>query len=442
MQIAWIILPKQFNEAWHLHTSIPQQIMIYSGWFIGSIIGFWATRFLIDCIGRLKLQYISIFFFVISSIGHVVLGVLNYNPILFVILKILAGIGHGIIYIVLIIYAGETSTRSKRGQNVSYIYATIASGILLYISLDFSLFQELEPNFGIGLFSLVFCILSTILVKNKGLESPVYLIIQSENELAIQNFMKIRSIDIYSAVQSEFQEMQDMINEDLIQKERERWRCNKISVKTLTYIILSRLAHVFTFNSQLLLVLNEILAKMHVSNFWIRFIIFLVMVFRVLISFCIGTFVDKIGRKPILKKSIYGASNVLLFTGLIYLLLMLLVENVYAYWSIVLLVISVFLINGIGLSFIPDILTSEVFPTHMKAEFISIAVSFEYIISCLIVISMFQFDLLKFFPLWLFICGLLLTVLGFILKQMPETGMISLREVRNLFWRYSNNLYN
>lgn len=442
MQIAWIILPKHFYESWELHVSSAQSFLIYTGWFIGSILGFWTARFLIDTIGRLKLQYISIFIFATSSIGHIVLGVANYNPILLIMSKILAGIGHGIIYIVLIIYVGETSTRAKRGQSVSFIYATITCGFLLYISFDFSLYKVLEPNFGIGLFTLIFCAVSSILVQVKGLESPVYLIIKSENELAIENFMKIRSIDVPNAVQSEFQEMQDMINEDLIQKQKNNWRCDKNSYKMLTYLILSRLTHVFTFNSQLFLILNEILAKMSVPSFWIRFIIFLALVFRVLLSLLSSTFVDKVGRKPILKITISGAANILLFTGMIHLLFLLLVENVHAFWTVVILVILIILFNGSGLSFIPDILASEVFPTHMKAEFISIAVTFEYIISCLIVVGSIQFGMFKVLPLWFLLCGLLLVVVGYILKKMPETGMISLREVRNLFWKYSNNLYN
>lgn len=247
MQIAWIILPKHFYEAWEFHASSAQIFLIYSGWFIGSIFGFWTTRFLIDSIGRLKLQYISIFFYVVSSIGHVVLGVSNYNPILLITSKIMAGIGHGIIYIVLIIYVGETSTRAKRGQGVSYIYATIAFGFLLYISFDFSLYKVLEPSFVIGLLALVVCVISSILVEIKGLESPVFLIIKGSNELAIENFMRIRSIDVPSAVQSEFQEIQDMVNEDLIQKQKNRWRCDGISLKILSFITLSRLPHVFTF---------------------------------------------------------------------------------------------------------------------------------------------------------------------------------------------------
>lgn len=181
---------------------------------------------------------------------------------------------------------------------------------------------------------------------------------------------------------------------------------------------------------------------MSVPDFWIRFIIFLVLVFRVLISLLTSTFIDKVGRKTIFKSLIYGASNVLLLAGLIHILFNILVKNIYAYWTIVVLVILLVLLNGCGLSFIPDVLASEVFPTHMKAEFISISVSFEYIISCLVVVISIQYGSLKIFPLWFLLCGILLAVFGFVLKKMPETGMISLREVRNLFWKYSNNLYN
>lgn len=442
MQIAWIILPKHFYEAWDFHISSAQIFLIYTGWFIGSIFGFWIARILIDSIGRLKLQYISICFFATSSIGHVVMGVADYNPTLLIISKIFAGIGHGIIYIVLIIYIGETSTTAKRGQNVSFIHATITCGFLLYISFDFSLYQVLEPNFGIGLFTLVLCAVSLILVQIRGLESPVYLILKGENELAIENFMKIRSIYITTAVQSEFQEMQDMINEDLIQKQKKNWRCDANGFKMLTYIILSRLTHVLTFNSQLFLILNEILAKMSVPSFWIRFIIFLTLVFRVLLTLLSSSYIDIVGRKLIFKYAISGASNIFLFTGMIHLLFLLLVENVYAYWTIVILVILVILFNGSGLSFIPDILASEVFPTHMKAEFISVAVTFEYIFACLIVVSSIEFGMLETLSLWFLLFGIFLVVIGYILKKIPETGMISLREVRNLFWKYSNNLYN
>lgn len=170
--------------------------------------------------------------------------------------RILFGLAHGCLYVVVICHASENAVSEMRGNVVSSV--GLVSATAAFITVASSYDTNIATNHLIGIVSISITILGMFLSRCFSYESIVFLLQRGHHVMALQNMMKLRNeMSVNWSIQSEFDELQRYVQQEAAKSlnifQRTNFRALSV-VSTLRYlsfitnnILLNRITVSFLF---------------------------------------------------------------------------------------------------------------------------------------------------------------------------------------------------
>lgn len=354
------------------------------------------------------------------------------NILLFLIGRVVMGVGVGSILCLLPSYIGEITDESNRGQAGSVFGIVFTIGhIINYCVGPFISFQALN------LIHLVPLLLFYLTFVPFVPESPYYYMFRNNEKETKRSLRKFRG---HPAIGNEFEQIklfteksqdQKIIFRNLIRSEiflKGLWvACGLLMCQPVTGFtaILAYLQPIFEANKDFI--------SPEYSVLIIGFCPFLT-------TICTTFFVDKLGRKALLLISSVGAAICLLLLS-VYFYLQNNGFNISAVkWLPVLLVIIFVVTNNVGFASMPWIMSAEMFSSDIKSIGTGIASSVNMIVT-LIITAIFPYmsSTLGMSGSFLIFSGFSILAITFIIIVVPETKGKSFNEIQELL-KPNNNI--
>lgn len=368
--------------------------------------------------------------------------------------RILAGACNGIVFLALLVHATENTVKELRGLiicSIGYLRAfTTFLATLLFIIPYYNPTPIVDPNntsgtihvtfdvdLLLGIVTFVYAIIALLSIPYLTCESVPLLIQQGRDRKALENLIKLRSepTDTW-AVRNEFDELRLMVVEDYQAPGVNHgniftdgnWRplCIILAIRLIT-LLSSNLTFQLIAAMFVKVVLDE-------NDHKLQYAIMILLGCRVGLGILPMMFCDKLGRKHFLL-----VSGCLCGTCLAVLGVVLYFEDKYnmdlMFWLPGAFFICFYVFASIGIDSIGNVFMAEAFPMAKKAWSITVAIAFEHILNCAlliwIVLVRFDYDWMLWF---VFVSGVAILLLSLWLYcVLPETRGMSLRQCRNEF---------
>lgn len=341
--------------------------------------------------------------------------------------KFIAGIGHGLAYVIVIQHYGEVCEDKLRGKIGTMIHLFILKGGIMSGSaiINFLLKYDflMDPNRFLGIHSLVFSIVAICLVHFFYKESIVTLIQFGKEQKAIKTLKILRNENEETPeIRKTLNEMKMMVAED---KYKNPGIFSEGNVKPLIIVTLLRVAYVLTFNYSLKYI-HIYMTRHSTSGIDYTFILNLIHTFStVAVMFTI----DK-GRRKHFFLSACGTSAVLITFGGVR-------ASIHANHDLLVFVMFVAFefFSAIGLGLTAHIYSTEAFPLPKKTASIAFSSIVESLLQIIFIIWVenqiysWVFDIVLLFVTG----GLLVPIIVYLFYTLPETKCLSLREARSRF---------
>lgn len=341
--------------------------------------------------------------------------------------RVLGGISHGIVYIIVLIHASEVSIPKLRGYNISVINLCMIVGVLMTSCNISEIYKtrsyEIDPTRMLGISGIVCITIGIMLGLFLNRESPVYLLRKYQEREALNLLVRLRSeLHETISIKREFDELTLMVKEDS--------RCNmNITNYCYPFVIEIILKTIFvsTFNMPLNTYFLE-LAKIHFYDGEVdRTGIYLLS--ARLTSILIFMFLIDFNRIKLFILSCFGSGIILLFLSFDKVT----DDSLYS----VIIPISFQLFAGIAISNISDIYAVDSVNTRFKPIFICITSIYETVLQIILTVSYFYFkitihNLLTIFGI-IMLFGLFAYPFCFKYTLLPDTSGLNLRQARKKF---------
>lgn len=354
--------------------------------------------------------------------------------------RMMAGLGHGLVYNVVILHAGENSTKQIRGIITSIInsvlWSSIFIGSLLIATVQMGISTTISSDRMIGIFSLGFSVFAIIFTMFWTEESVVYLLNHGKLGEALELLAKLRHENESSiSVSNDFEEMRLMVNQD---KQESQNILKNNNEKPLALMVTLKFLHVLTnnclFNWIFMLITVRILPRdnRRMSPVILVSVRFIGSVLQTILA-------DSFGRKTFLNLSstLSGVTLLILEIMLITVADFDQITN----WLISALCIVFQFFVAFGIDSMHHIMLSESFATSKKNWSVVFATTCENAAQMLLIGVCFV-DGVKIkatFHLFLFISvSFILLLVVILFCCLPETKGLSLSEARDLFRKNTN----
>lgn len=430
----WVVIggAKPFYELYFAIDELPSlQGWAMSSALIGCIFGAVISGFIADRYGRKNPLILAAVLFALSAFGT---GYVN-DFTLFVVFRILGGIGIGLASTLSPMYIAEISPAKYRGQFVSINQLTIVIGILAaqianYLIAD-SIPEDLSSSGILNSWNgqtgwrwmfwaelipaLAFLILMLLVPK-----SPRFLVKIKKDEKAKNILSKIGGINFATAELKNIQETFENSNNKKIKFSE----FTNPGVKPI--LIIGIVLAVFQQWCGINIIFNYAEEIFTAAGYSVGDMLFNIVItgsVNLVFTFVAMRTVDSWGRRKLMLLGSIGLAVVYAFLGIAY-------YNSFAGWPILLLVIIAIGIYAMSLAPITWVVLSEIFPNRLRGIAMSIATFSLWVASFVLA---FTFPLLNnnlgasgTFWLYSLIC-----VLGFLFikKKLPETKGKTLEEI-------------
>lgn len=408
---------------------------IETGWaissaLVGCLIGAFISDYLSNRFGRKTAMIISAVFFMLSSIGTAVPETFT----LFVIFRIVGGVGIGIASMVVPMYIAEIAPPKRRGALVGNYQLAIVIGIVVvyfvnyFIALQGDATWNLNTGwrwmFGSETIPSVLFLIFIFLIP----ESPRWLFQKGKTSKAIRALEKLNDPADTLLVQTE-------IENSLTQKDNNQWKnlANPIFKKALFVGIGLSILQQLTGINAILYYAPEIFKSLGNSADVSLMQTSILGVVNLIFTLLAIKLVDRMGRKP------------LLYIGSIGMTIALAVVGLFIYFNALGTLVLPFLLlfmASFSISWGPIVwvLLSEIFPTKIRSLALAISVFIQWVANFIVAQvfpSMVENVWLKThfngaFPFYLFSIICLISLL-FVWKNVPETKNKSLEQMNGLW---------
>ncbi|GEN66563.1 sugar porter family MFS transporter [Chryseobacterium rhizosphaerae] len=407
---------------------------VMTGWvascaLLGCIVGAMYSGKLSDYVGRKKVLMLSGFLFTISSVGTAIAP----NLWIFVLFRIIGGMGIGIASMLSPMYISEMAPAGIRGRLISIFQLGIVSGILIIYFVNayiagihnesWNISTGWRWMFGSGIIPSVTFVLLLLTVP----ESPRWLAGQRRNTEALEILSQINGKAIAR------QELES-INESLKDETPFSFsdvREPKVKRALGIGILLAVFSQITGINA-IMYYAPEIFKATGVGSDSAFIQTILVGIINVIFTFVAIRYVDQWGRKKLLLLGISGMSICLFIVGL-------------AFYSqqqgyLVLIAILGYIASfAMSLGPLTFVVIAEIFPTKARATAMSVATFFLW--AAVFLVSQ-TFPVLigsigNAYTFWLYMLVAVIAFL-FIWKRIPETKGKTLEEIENT-WQENKN---
>ncbi|MCC2599005.1 sugar porter family MFS transporter [Sphingobacterium sp. FBM7-1] len=426
----WVVIggAKPFYEAYFEIVDFPNM----QGWVMGSaiigcLIGVFMTGFLADKFGRKPLLFISALIFIISAYGTGAVEDLT----LFIIFRVIGGIGIGIASNLSPMYIAEVAPANIRGKLVSINQLTIVIGILLAQVVNYLIAEPVGPGeqlidtwngqsgwrwmfWSEGFPAILFFILLFTLP-----ESPKWLMSRGRMKDAAKTLVKIGDEEY---VKAELQAL-NQVNQAVQPKNN---YAALFKGKMPKILLIGMVIAAFQQWCGINVIFNYAEEIFSAAGYGVSDILFNIIITGItnLIFTIIGMYtVDKLGRRALLIFGSLGLASIYTLLGACYY---------YQFSGIAVLVLVMLAIGCYAMTLAPItwVVISEIFPTKIRGAAMAIS-TFSLWTACFILTYTFPLlnaSLGAYGTFWLYgvIC-----VLGFwfIKKNLTETKGKSLEQI-------------
>lgn len=404
-----------------------------TGWaascaLIGCMIGAMIAGGLSDKLGRRKVLMISAWAFAISSVGIMIPLSLN----IFILFRMIGGIGIGIASILSPMYISEIAPASIRGRLISIYQLGIVIGILLiyFVNAAIAGMHDHQWNvdtgwrwmFGSGLLpSIVF-----ILLLLRAPESPRWLAAQNQWESATDILEKVNgkagATEEVKAIKSSLSEKQGTFSELLRPGLR---TALIIGIFLSIFSQITGINVIMYYAPEIFKATGDGSSSALMQTIWVGGI-------NVLMTLVAIRYVDRLGRKKLLLIGSAGMAVCLAFVGAAFYQ-----QATAGYWVLggILLYISFFAISLGPLTFV---VVAEIFPNSIRGRAMGVAIFFLWL-SVYIVSQTFPMLLESIGSAYTFWIYMIMSILAFLFiwRMVPETKGKTLEEIQYL-WKPKN----
>jgi SP family xylose:H+ symportor-like MFS transporter len=408
---------------------------IETGWaissaLVGCLVGAFFSDYLSDKFGRKVTMLITAVLFILNSVGTA----LPISFSMFVLFRIVGGVGVGIASMVVPMYIAEIAPPKRRGALVGNYQLAIVIGIVVVYFVNYFIALQGDANwnlntgwrwmFGSELIPSLLFLFFIFLIP----ESPRWLFQKGETNKAVAVLQKLNSEDEVVRVQSE-------IENSLHQENINQWKHlgNPIYKKALFVGIGLSVLQQLTGINAILYYAPEIFKSLGSSTDVSLLETSILGVVNLIFTVLAIKLVDKMGRKPLLYIGSTGMTIALAAVGLfIYF-------DALGNWVLpfLLLFMAAF---SISWGPIVWVLLSEIFPNNIRSLALAISVFIQWVANFVVTQvfpSLVENKWLNdhfngAFPFYLF-SGICLFSLLFVWKKVPETKNKSLEQMDTLW---------
>ncbi|GAA4059490.1 sugar porter family MFS transporter [Flavobacterium chungnamense] len=408
---------------------------VETGWaissaLVGCLIGAFFSDYLSNRLGRRATMLITAILFILNSIGTA----LPNSFTMFVLFRIVGGIGVGIASMVVPMYIAEIAPPKRRGALVGNYQLAIVIGIVVvyFVNYFIALQGDAHWNLNIGwrwmfgseiIPSILFLIFIFLIP-----ESPRWLFQKGETAKAITVLEKLNAPEDAVLVQTE-------IESSLHQEDKNQWKhlVNPIVKKALFVGIGLSILQQLTGINAILYYAPEIFKSLGSSTDVSLLETSILGVVNLIFTLLAIKWVDKMGRKPLLYIGSIGMTIALAAVGLF------IYYDAVGNWVLPFLLLFM---ASFSISWGPIVwvLLSEIFPNKIRSLALAISVFIQWVANFVVTQvfpSLIENQWLKdnfngAFPFYLFsvIC---LFSLFFVWKKVPETKNKSLEQMDALW---------
>ncbi len=412
-----------------------QLTSVETGWaissaLVGCLIGAFFSDYLSNRFGRKITMLITAILFILNSIGTA----LPNSFTMFVLFRIVGGIGVGVASMVVPMYIAEIAPPKRRGALVGNYQLAIVIGIVVvyFVNYFIALQGDAHWNLNMGwrwmfgseiIPSLLFLVFIFLIP-----ESPRWLFLKGKNQEAMAVLQKINTEEEVAQVQTEIQN-------SLHEEDKNQWKhlVNPIFKKALLVGIGLSILQQLTGINAILYYAPEIfkslgsaadVSLLETSTLGVVNLIFTLLAIRL---------VDKMGRKPLLYMGSIGMTIALAAVGLF------IYYNALGNWVLPFLLLFM---ASFSISWGPIVwvLLSEIFPNKIRSLALAISVFIQWIANFVVTQvfpSLVENQWLKThfngaFPFYLFSIICLISLL-FVWKNVPETKNKSLEQMEGIW---------
>lgn len=344
--------------------------------------------------------------------------------------RTIAGVGHGLVYLISVIYGGEIASKRIRGMLLNMLNFGQTVGLTIFTIVNMLQVEQrnVNTNITVGIITLSACLVCLSISWYTLLESPVYLVANQQDDEAIENMKKFRNEHIETSEHRlEIQEFKALIASDMHLSETLSQDDN---MRIL--IILNKLTYVSTFNIALNMIKMVYLGIIFNRYFDHRYnwAPLTLMGFKLMGAIAFYFVVDKVARKTQYVFTTISSGCSLIFVGL----LISAFQHVNLTPWIPALVFVIFeVVSAFGIGSFSDIFMSEGFTNKRKKKFIAVSIIIENVLHCLLIVIATQSEMtIVYVGTILLTSGFLILLLTIpIALFLPETRNKTLWEVRD-----------
>lgn len=375
-----------------------------------------------------------------------ILFVIWYNEYLAILAgRLLAGFGHGIVFVALIIHAAENSIKQMRGIILSSVNYMTTFGMLIAViimsSLDPTIFNTINADMLIGIISIVFCFIGLLSTKFFTYESISFLLRNGYEAEALTNMLKLRNETIETQqIHRDMLEIRSMQHEEKLLNKNISSESN---FKPILLMVLTRIQYIATNNfgiNILMIMFMEItIGSTHSQIFYSPLVLIGARMFAGVISLFSVYFWSR--KMHLLVSQILCICTMIIFATFVLIVLEFPITAGIDYYNVPgILAIFYQIFAAIGIDPISYILIPEAFASPKSAWSITVVAIIEYIIQlalvCLFfhayfVVGSISAGILHFFTYFtstvIIFCAIILH------STLPETRELSLKEARDVF---------
>ncbi|OOF66206.1 sugar porter family MFS transporter [Rodentibacter caecimuris] len=415
-----------------------------TGWAVsnvvlGCVIGSIFSGEIARRIGRKKTLIIAAILFTVSAIGSALADQFFW----FIVYRMIGGLAVGIAAAISPMYIAEVAPKDYRGTASAMNNFALVCGQIVIFYVNYKIAQGMTETWlsDVGwrymLGSEVIPCLLFCLVVGFIPESPRWDVMRNRDDLALITLSKISNPQHAKNLLAEIKESM-MLNGQLQQQKIDFKRPGAlfiifIACALATFQQLSGVNVMMYYAPTVLKSITGDIESAMFQTIWIGI--------AQLIGIGIGAVLfDKLGRLPLMKTGAVGAALGLLITAYA-----MYTQNpgYLALFGMIFFMIFYAFSWGVGMW----VLIGEIFPNHMRAQGLSIAVSFNWIFNFVVSQSFPMMNenpylLEKFhgaFPMWLF-AGCCIIGFFFLIRYVPETKGISLEKMEALLLEKRNGM--
>lgn len=378
--IAWSTsaIPHLKSENSKIRITEMQGSLIASLNYIGMIVGFASSPFLMDRLGR-KLSLILVG--LSQIVGWLLINQSQSVHALYI-ARIISGISD-FSFIVSMIYAGEIADKKIRGTLSSIQILSFSLGIFYMITIGAFLSYETVNKLGF-LIPIIFLITFAFMP-----ETPYYLLIRGRDDEAMNTLMKLKNTDNKEDIKLDLERMKAAIVES-----RENCKSSFHELYSTSGCRRSFLALLFLKVTKQLSGITAIVVYgqeiLNQSGFSLesKYLIVILCAGKVFSGIITTSLIDILGRKIILLISAFGTCLALTVVGFFFFLQNYLKIDctTFNWLPFVGLMIHVITFN-IGLAHVPAVFVGEVFSIKVKVLAASFALTAEAFVGFLIIVN-------------------------------------------------------